>query len=185
MKLIIGLGNPGRKYEDTRHNIGFEVVEELSGRWGVTGYREKHQSLFAEAQHASEKVLLLMPQTFMNLSGVAVRAASDFYKLPPTDLLVICDDFNLNTGSLRLKPSGSAGGQNGLANIIQQLGTQDFSRLRVGIGPVPPRWDAAGFVLGKYDRDERGQMDSTVVAAAKAVECWITDGVDAAMNQFN
>jgi len=185
MKLIIGLGNPGKKYDDTRHNIGFEVIGELARRWHADGFREKHQALIAETQHADEKVLLLMPQTFMNLSGVSVRLATDFYKLSACDVLVVCDDFNLTSGKLRVRPSGSAGGQNGLANIIQQLGTQDFARLRVGIGPVPERWDAAGFVLGKYGREEREQMDRTAENAAKAVECWVSEGVDATMNQFN
>lgn len=185
MKLIVGLGNPGKKYDDTRHNIGFEVIGELARRWHADSFREKHQSLVAEASYADEKVLLLMPQTFMNLSGVSVRLVADFYKLSASDVLVVCDDFNLNSGKLRVRPKGSAGGQNGLANIIQQLGTQEFARLRVGIGPVPERWDAAGFVLGKYNREEREQMDRTATEAAKAAECWISEGVVATMNQFN
>ncbi|MGI9455584.1 MAG: aminoacyl-tRNA hydrolase [Aeoliella sp.] len=185
MKLIVGLGNPGKKYEQTRHNVGFEVLAEVARLWQADAYREKHHGLLAAAEYAEEKVLLLCPQTFMNLSGVSVRSAVDFYKLPIVDLLVVCDDFNLVLGKLRTRTEGSAGGQNGLANIIQQLGTQDFARLRVGIGPVPERWDAADFVLGKWSRVERKEINEMVLRAAKAIECWVAEGAGSTMNQFN
>ncbi|WP_425400687.1 aminoacyl-tRNA hydrolase [Aeoliella sp.] len=185
MKMIVGLGNPGKKYDDTRHNVGFELIGELAKRWQVDGFRDKHQAQMAEAVLAGEKALLLAPQTFMNLSGVSVRLAADFYKLPLTDLLVVCDDFNLPLGSLRMRTKGSAGGQNGLDNIIQQLGTQEIARLRIGIGPVPERWSTVDFVLGKFSRDEQELADQTIRRAADAVECWMAEGPTAAMNQFN
>jgi PTH1 family peptidyl-tRNA hydrolase len=185
MKMIVGLGNPGSKYENTRHNIGFEVIGELARRWQADRFREKHQALLTEASYAGEKVLLVAPQTYMNLSGVSVRLVSDFYKLPPADLLVVCDDFNLPLGTLRTRVRGSAGGQNGLDNIIQQLGSQDFARLRIGIGPVPERWNPADFVLGKFPKDEIELADASARRAADAVECWIADGVTETMNQYN
>lgn len=185
MKMIVGLGNPGKKYDETRHNVGFELIGELAKRGQADGFRDKHQAQMAEIALAGEKALLVAPQTFMNLSGVSVRLVTDFYKLPLTDLLVVCDDFNLPLGSLRMRTKGSAGGQNGLDNIIQQLGTQDFARLRIGIGPVPERWSTVDFVLGKFSRDERELADKTIRRAADAVECWAKEGPTAAMNQFN
>ncbi|QDU57768.1 aminoacyl-tRNA hydrolase [Aeoliella mucimassa] len=185
MKLVVGLGNPGKKYDDTRHNVGFDLIGELAKRWFADPVREKHQSLIAEANYSGEKVLLVAPQTFMNLSGVAVRLVMDFYKLTADDLLVACDDFNIPLGTLRLKPKGSAGGQNGLNNIIQQVGTQEVPRLRIGIGPVPERWSTVDFVLGKFSRDEQQLADQSVRRAADAVECWLTDGIGSAMNRFN
>lgn len=185
MKMIVGLGNPGKKYEETRHNVGFELIGELAKRWQADGYREKHQAHIAEAVHAGEKVLLVAPQTFMNLSGVSVRMASDFYKLAVDDLLVVCDDFQLPLGSIRMRAKGSAGGQNGLDNILQQMGTQEVPRLRIGIGPVPDRWSTVDFVLGKFNRDERQLADETICKAADAAECWVADGTTAAMNKYN
>ncbi len=185
MKMIVGLGNPGKKYDNTRHNVGFEVIGELARRWQADSFREKHQALMTESSLAGAKTLLLSPQTYMNLSGVSVRLASDFYKLEPSDLLVICDDFNLPLGTLRTRARGSAGGQNGLDNIIQQLGTQEVARLRFGIGPVPERWSPVDFVLGKFGKDERDLVDQMVRRAADAAECWIANGTTETMNQYN
>jgi peptidyl-tRNA hydrolase, PTH1 family len=185
MKMIVGLGNPGKKYDNTRHNVGFEVVGELARRWRTDSFREKYQALLTEAVRGGEKVLLLAPQTYMNLSGVAVRLASDFYKAAASDLLVVCDDFNLPLGTLRMRARGSAGGQNGLDNIIQQLGTQDFARLRFGIGPVPERWSTVDYVLGKFPKDEHELVGQTLHRAADAVECWIANGATETMNQYN
>lgn len=185
MKMVVGLGNPGGKYDNTRHNVGFEVVGELVRRWSADGLREKHQSLVAEANRDGEKVLLVAPQTFMNLSGVAVRLVCDFYKLSTDDLLIVCDDFHLPLGTLRTRAKGSAGGQNGLDNIIRHLGTQEFARLRIGIGPVPEHQGAAAFVLGKFARSERDEVDQVVSRSADAVECWIAHGTTETMNRFN
>lgn len=185
MRMIVGLGNPGKKYESTRHNVGFEVVHLAARQWQAEDFRDKHQGLVAAAQVAGEKILLLCPLTYMNLSGVSVRAAVDFYKLPLADLLVVCDDYNLPVGTLRARPHGSAGGQNGLDNIIQHLGTQEFARLRVGIGPVPEKWNSIDFVLGRFNRTEREAMDRVVERAVQALECWIAEGIGPMMNQFN
>ena len=185
MKLIIGLGNPGKKYEATRHNVGFDVLRELAGRWQAEPPRAKFESLVSECQVKQAKTLLVWPQTYMNRSGVAARLASTFFKAPLADLLVICDDFNLPLGKLRFRPQGSAGGQNGLDDILTQLASQEVSRLRLGVGPVPENWDAAGFVLGKFAKNERDLADAMTRDAADAVECWVEQGATQTMNQFN
>jgi PTH1 family peptidyl-tRNA hydrolase len=185
MKLIVGLGNIGRKYENTRHNVGFNVLELLAKRNGAAPSREKFEGRTQDATIGSERVLLLWPHTLMNLSGRSVQAAMKFYQLPLDDLLVVSDDFNLPLGKLRLRSQGSAGGQNGLDDIINRLGSNEFSRLRVGIGTVPDNWDAADFVLGKFGPSDRAMIDETIGRAAEAVECWVKEGIAAAMNQYN
>jgi PTH1 family peptidyl-tRNA hydrolase len=185
MKLVVGLGNPGRKYEQTRHNIGFDSVRALAARHGAPPARARFEGLVQECSIAGEQTLLLMPQTYMNLSGRCVRLAVDFYKLPADALLMVCDDFNLNLGVLRLRASGSDGGQKGLADTIRQLGTDDIARLRLGIGPVPERWQAEDFVLGKFDPGEREQVDRQIRRSTEAVETWIAHGIQRAMNEYN
>lgn len=185
MKLIVGLGNPGSKYEGTRHNLGFEVLEELRNRHGQPRPQRKFESELAEILVGSERCLLQAPLTYMNLSGQAVQPAAKFFKLAPEDVLVICDDLNLAPGQLRLRAAGSAGGQKGLGDIILRLGTDAVPRLRVGIGrPIPPQ-DAVSYVLGRIAGGERRVMDEAVLRAADAVECWATDGLETAMNRFN
>ena len=185
MRLVVGLGNPGRKYYQTRHNIGFEVLAELAQRVAATPPRSRFDGETCEATVGQEKLLLLTPHTFMNLSGRSVRQAVDFYKLPSENLLVVCDDFHLPAGELRMRARGSDGGQKGLADISRQLGTTDVPRLRIGIGPVPDRWDAADFVLSKFERKEREIIELQIPRAAQAIEAWVTAGIDAAMNQYN
>jgi PTH1 family peptidyl-tRNA hydrolase len=186
MKLVIGLGNPGRKYEGTRHNIGFVVVNELSRRYaGDASKRTNFQADTIEASIAGEKVLLAKPQTYMNLSGATALAARDFYKLENSDLLVVCDDFALPLGKLRIRPQGSAGGQKGLADIIRRLGADMVPRLRIGVGPLPAGWDGADYVLGKFSKEEQKEIDVAVVRAADAVADWVTDGIAVAMNKHN
>jgi PTH1 family peptidyl-tRNA hydrolase len=185
MKLIVGLGNLGRKYDQTRHNVGFEVLDRLAERFGDGQAKEKFDGRLMEARAAGERVLLLWPHTFMNLSGQAVRPAMEFYKLELTDLLVVCDDFNLPLGKLRFRREGSAGGQNGLADIIRRLGSEEFARLRIGIGPVPENWNAADFVLGKFTAAEKDTVSEIIVRAADGAECWAANGVEASMNRFN
>src|SRR5688572_30356880 len=150
MKLIVGLGNPGDKYKETRHNVGFEVTSRLAARFGASPPRARFQGETVEANIAGQKVLLLTPLTYMNLSGASVLAARDFYKIELQDILIVCDDFNLPLGKLRLRARGSAGGQNGLADILRRLGTEDLPRLRIGIGSPPPGRDPAGYVLGRF-----------------------------------
>ena len=185
MKVVVGLGNPGPRYESTRHNVGFRVLAELARRWSAERPKRKFDAEIAEAQFAGEKVLLVAPQTYMNLSGRAVQPLLAFYSLEPADLLVLCDDMNLETGRLRLRGSGSAGGQKGLADIIQRLGTEQFSRLRIGIGRPPGQMDATDYVLGKFRSDEQEPIEHAIVTAGDAVEVWIKDGLAAAMNRFN
>ncbi len=185
MKLIVGLGNLGRKYDQTRHNVGFEVLNRLAARFGDGSTKDKFDGRLMEASIAGERVLLLWPHTFMNCSGDCVGPAFEFYKLELADLLVVCDDFNLPLGKLRFRRDGSAGGQNGLADIVRRLGTEEFSRLRLGIGPVPENWDAADFVLGRFTAAQRKEVDETIARAADGAECWVSEGIEASMNRFN
>ncbi|MCS6866009.1 MAG: aminoacyl-tRNA hydrolase [Gemmataceae bacterium] len=183
MKVIVGLGNPGAQYAGTRHNVGFEVIDYLAAAPTCSPFREKFQAVIAETQEGGETVLLVKPLTFMNLSGRAVRAILDFYKVPIENLLVVCDDLNLPLGKLRLRAQGSHGGQNGLRNIQDQLGTTAYARLRIGIGP--PSWDAVDHVLSKFRPSERPVIDQAIATAAQAVLVFIRQGITAAMNQFN
>lgn len=185
MKLIVGLGNLGRKYDQTRHNVGFEVLDRLAGRFGDGAAKDKFDGRLMESRIGDERVLLLWPHTFMNRSGQSVGPAVEFYKLELADLLVVCDDFNLPLGKLRFRREGSAGGQNGLADIIRRLGTEEFSRLRVGIGPVPENWDAADFVLGRFAATEKDTINEIVDRAADGAQCWVAEGIAACMNRFN
>lgn len=184
MKIVVGLGNPGSKYAGTRHNVGFEVVDYLARGPGVGAFRTAFQADVAEFTEAGEKVLLLKPQTFMNLSGRAVRAAIDFYKLTPADVLVVCDDYNLPLGKLRVRAKGSAGGQNGLRNIQEQLGTDEYPRLRMGVGQ-PVQGEAVDFVLSRFKLGERATIDEAVANAAAAILTWVRKGLPACMNQAN
>lgn len=185
MKLIVGLGNPGKKYDQTRHNIGFEVIQALAQRHATAPGRLKFEGQIQEGLIGTEKILLLLPHTFMNLSGRCVRQVVDFYKIPEADLLLVCDDFHLPLGHLRLRSSGSDGGQKGLADTIRQLGTDQFARLRMGIGPVPEQWDAADFVLGKFGTHERKSVDEQIRRACEAVVTWVEEGGSATMSKFN
>lgn len=185
MKLIVGLGNPGKKYEQTRHNIGFEVIDALANRHALPTARSKFEALVQECVIGSERTLLIKPQTFMNLSGRSVQLARDFYKVEASDLLLVCDDFNLDLGTIRLRAGGSDGGQKGLADTIRQIGTNEFPRLRFGIGPVPERWHAPDFVLGKFAASEKETAERCRKLSCDAIEAWITAGIQDAMNKYN
>ena len=186
MKVVVGLGNPGPRYAQTRHNVGFLVVDELARRWNVPAdsYERRWETLTGEAQVGAERVLLLKPQTYVNLSGRSVRAIQQFYKLALTDLLVICDDLDLPVGRIRLRASGSGGGQKGLENILLRLASNDVPRLRIGIGKVHSSVTTE-HVLSRFAPDERQPIEAALAAAADAVECWLGRGIDAAMNEFN
>jgi PTH1 family peptidyl-tRNA hydrolase len=184
MKVIVGLGNPGPKYAGTRHNVGFEVIDYLAAAPGCSMFREKFEAFVAELKEGEESVLLVKPLTFMNLSGRAMRAVIDFYKLPPAELLVVCDDFNLPLGKLRVRPKGSHGGQNGLRNIQEQLGTDEYTRLRIGVGQPEPG-DAVDHVLSKFRPGERKAVEDAIATAAQAALVWVRQGTAAAMNRFN
>lgn len=185
MKLVVGLGNPGQKYEGTRHNVGFDLIDRLVQETGASAPRSKFDGEVWECLLEGEKSLLLKPLTFMNKSGGSVRKAIDFYQIPEAELLVVCDDFNIPLGQLRMRTGGSDGGQNGLADVIRTMGTQEVARLRIGIGPVPERWNPADFVLGKFSADERSEAALQVARAADAVRMWATQGTLPAMNRFN
>lgn len=185
MKLVVGLGNPGPKYAGTRHNIGFDVLDYLAAAPGVGRWRSRFEGLVTEAVEGTEQVLLMKPETFMNLSGRAVRAAVDFYKLAPADLLVVCDDIALPLGKLRARARGSDGGQKGLRNIREQLGTDEYPRLRIGVGSPGEHWDAADYVLSRFKPGERAAVDEAVAQAAQAVLLWVRQGIDGCMNRVN
>lgn len=185
MKIVVGLGNPGRKYRRTRHNVGFEVVAELARRHGAGRPKLKFDAELAEAFVGGRKMLLAAPQSYMNLSGQSVRRIVDFYGTPLHDVLVICDDLNLDVGRIRLRPSGSAGGQKGIRNIIERLGAQDFPRLRIGIGRPPGRMDPADYVLSRFRPDERETIEEVLQRAADGVELWLERGIQTAMNRVN
>ncbi|MCO8124419.1 aminoacyl-tRNA hydrolase [Stieleria sp. TO1_6] len=185
MKLIVGLGNPGRKYEQTRHNVGFIVAEKVAVLSAAGSIKVKFEGELAETSIAGEKVSILCPHTFMNASGQSVRKALDFYKLELSDLLVVCDDLNLASGRLRIRPSGSAGGQNGIKDIIRHLGSESFPRLRVGIDRPPTGWSVTDYVLGKFSKTEQETFEAATTRAAHAAICWVGQGMGSAMNQFN
>ena len=183
-KLVVGLGNPGSKYDGTRHNVGFQVIDRLAAGGSGTRFGRKFDGLLAEIEVDFRRVLLLKPETFMNLSGRSVVPAVRFYQLEPTDLLVVCDDLNLPLGKLRFRRGGSDGGQKGLRDISALLGTDDYPRLRIGIGERGPV-DAADYVLGRFRPPERPVIDDAMISATQAIAVWVTQGADAAMNRFN
>jgi PTH1 family peptidyl-tRNA hydrolase len=185
VKLIVGLGNPGRSYQGTRHNVGFQVLEILAARGGNPTRRQRFQGETAQASIRGCPVLLLWPLTWMNLSGSSVLAARDFYKIDHADILVLCDDFQLPIGTIRLRASGSGGGQNGLIDVLARLDSTAIPRLRIGIGPVAAGWKTADFVLGKFAAHERADVDAMLDRAADAAEDWAVIGIEAAMNRFN
>lgn len=195
MKLIVGLGNPGKKYEGTRHNVGFEVISELAKRGGLGDFwksaKSKYNALCGEivapgfGGGADEQCLLVAPLTYMNLSGQSVRQFANFYKFEAADILVICDDMNIDCGRLRMRSSGSAGGQKGLKNIIDQLGTEEIPRLRVGVGRPPEGVDVVDHVLTRFRVSERSKVDDAVSDAALGAEYWAVRPIDAVMNVVN
>jgi peptidyl-tRNA hydrolase, PTH1 family len=184
VKLIVGLGNPGREYEHTRHNVGFQVAEELAHRYRVTlKTHVKWKARAAKIAELDDGVLLAEPMTFMNLSGWAVREIAAFHKLAPSDVLVVVDDADLPLGRLRIRAGGSAGGHNGLKSVIQELGTPEFPRLRVGVGRQPG--ELKSHVLGRFSEEERAQIDAAVKRAADAAELFAKENILAAMNRYN
>ena len=186
MKAVVGLGNPGPQYQGTRHNVGFIVVDELARRWNtaVDRYERRYEALLGDAQIGDQRVLLLKPQTYMNLSGRSVLALLQFYKLAPADLMILCDDLDLPVGTIRLRAGGSGGGQKGLENVLLRLASNDVPRLRIGIGKVH-RSVTTDYVLGRFAPDEREPIETAITRAADAVECWLKNDIATAMNRFN
>ena len=185
MKLVVGLGNPGRKYQATRHNVGYDVVAAVAKQHAAGPVRGKFQGEVTDIATPAGRVVLLCPTTYMNRSGQSVRAAFDFYKLELADLLVVCDDFHLDLARLRFRAKGSAGGQKGLADIIQKLGSEQFSRLRMGIGQPPEGWNVPDYVLGRFQDEDREMMDAAIQRAVNGVLDWVASDVEHCMNQYN
>ncbi|RKY25646.1 MAG: aminoacyl-tRNA hydrolase [Planctomycetota bacterium] len=183
MKIVLGIGNPGREYQGTRHNVGYMVIDVLARRSGVSGGKSRFRAITAEVRIAQEKVILVKPVTYVNLSGLAAAAALSYYDLDLEDFLVICDDMNLVPGKIRLRRGGASGGHNGLKSIAEAVHTDEFPRLRIGIGPPPG--NGANHVLSRFRGDEADLMDRAVQTAADAVETWAAEGMEAAMNKFN
>ena len=185
MRLVFGLGNPGSKYSGTRHNVGFDVVKCLADRFQATSPKTKFQAEYVEVVIGSEKVLLISPLTYMNRSGESVIQFVQFFKPQPEQIVVISDDLNLEPGRIRWKPSGSAGGQNGLKDIIQRLGHQDFPRLRIGIGRPRGRKDVTSWVLGRFLQDELSDVKASIDRAADSVQMWCSEPFSQVMSKFN
>jgi PTH1 family peptidyl-tRNA hydrolase len=183
MKIVVGLGNPGKRYDGTRHNVGFAVIDSLASGVRAGRFQSRFQAQVCELVEDVGKILLVKPETFMNLSGRCVREIVDFYQLSLTDLLVVCDDLNLPLGKLRVRSKGTHGGHNGLRDIQAHLGTTDYARLRLGVDA--PRDDAVDHVLGRFSPGERAVMEDAVSLAAQAVLVWASRGVEACMNQYN
>ena len=184
--LVAGLGNPGKKYEGTRHNAGFDALDFIARRWNAPTPRVKFEGLSAQAAVNGHKVVLLKPQTFMNLSGRSIAAAAAFYKIDPARVIVLCDDVTQSPGKVRIRPSGSAGGHNGLKDIIARLGSQDFARVRLGVGEKPsPDYDLADWVLGRLSGADRKAFESRLEDVAQAVELILDGKLPEAQNRFN
>lgn len=186
MFLIVGLGNPGKQYEGTRHNVGFDAIDALVDEYRIPSGGTQHKALIGKGVINGQKVLLAKPLTFMNLSGEAVRALVDYYKIDPEEeLLVLYDDISLVPGQIRIRKKGSAGGHNGIKSIIAHLGTQNFSRVKIGVGEKPAGWDLADHVLGRFSQEDRGFVDDAIERSIKAVSMIVTGDIDGAMNEYN
>lgn len=185
MYIIVGLGNPTREYEGTRHNIGFDVITRIADDNNIAMDFKKHKAICGKGYIEGQKVILAQPQTYMNLSGESVRELVDFYKVNEEELIIIYDDISLDVGQLRIRGKGSAGGHNGIKSIINHLGTQEFPRIKVGVGDKPKGWDLADYVLGHFSKEEEEDVRESIKRASEAVNCMITHGINEAMNQYN
>lgn len=184
MKLIAGLGNPGGQYAETRHNVGFLLLDTWAEELKLD-FRPKFQGLISETQRFGEKVFLLKPQTFMNLSGHSIREIAQFYKIPSQDILVVHDDMDLPLGRIRLRQSGSAGGHNGIKSTIAEIGTEEFWRLRIGIGRPPAGWNPADYVLGSFNKEELSTLEEVLDRGQKVMDLWVQGESNKAMNTYN
>lgn len=185
MKLIVGLGNPTAQYEGTRHNVGFKVIDEIAEQYNISVDIAKHKGLYGKGKIEGQSVILLKPMTFMNLSGESVVAVANYFKIPPEDIIVIYDDINLDVGRLRIREKGSAGGHNGIKNIIACLGTDAFPRIRVGVGMKPAKMDLAAYVLSRFSEKEQEQMVLGYEKACKAAGLMVLGETAKAMNDYN
>ncbi|MDD6231404.1 aminoacyl-tRNA hydrolase [Frisingicoccus sp.] len=185
MYLIAGLGNPSKTYEGTRHNVGFAMIDAIADAFQIDVTTKKHKAIVGRGVIEGMKVILAKPQTYMNLSGESIREIADFYKIDPENMIIIYDDISLDVGRLRIRKKGSAGGHNGIKNIIAHLGTDVFPRIKVGIGEKPQGWDLADYVLSKYSKEEQQALREASDDVIGAVKLMVMDNIDAAMNQYN
>lgn len=185
MKIVVGLGNPGMEYSETRHNAGFMVIDELARQWKLDNWRSKHQALVAEYRGSQGQVLLVKPQTYMNLSGTAVGELVRWYKVAAEDVIVAYDDMDLPAGKLRLRVKGGSGGHRGMESLLVHLGQDSFIRVRIGIGRPPTGWEVVNYVLARFSDDEAPLVDQAIKKAAEAIESMIVDGANKAMNKYN
>lgn len=185
MKLIVGLGNPEARYDGTRHNVGFDVIDLMADKFGIGLDTVKHKGIYGKGKIEGQTVILLKPMTYMNLSGESVSQVAAYYKIAPEDIIVVYDDINLDVGRLRVRGKGSAGGHNGIKNIIAHLHTEDFPRVRVGIGKKPPKMDLADYVLSHFSDEEVKSMQEGYERASEAVALMVNDDLERAMNDYN
>ncbi len=185
MKIIAGLGNPDREYAGTRHNIGFDAITAISDKTGISVTEKKFKALIGKGTICGQKVILMKPQTYMNLSGEAIIEAVNFFKLEPKDVCIVYDDVNLEPGFIRVRERGSAGGHNGIKNIISHLGSENFPRIRIGVGEKPKEWDLKDYVLGHFSREDEEKIRAALEDAVTAAELFVIDDIAKAMNTFN
>lgn len=185
MYLIAGLGNPSKTYEGTRHNVGFTMIDVIGNKFDIDVTTKKHKALVGRGVIDGMRVILAKPQTYMNLSGESIREIVDFYKIEPENIIIIYDDISLDVGQLRIRKKGSAGGHNGVKNIIAHLGTQEFPRIKVGIGNKPEGWDLADYVLSRYSKSEQEALEEAADGVVGALKLMLADDIDGAMNRYN
>lgn len=183
--VIVGLGNPGNKFDNTKHNVGFDAIELLAHRQDIKVTKIKFKALVGEGEIAGQRVLLVKPQTYMNLSGESVREIVDWYKVPMSNVIIVYDDIDLPLGKIRVRPKGSSGTHNGMKSIIYQLQSDEFPRIRIGIGKPPANWDLADYVLSRFSEEERKLVNEGIIRAADAAEAIVKSGVERAMNLYN
>jgi PTH1 family peptidyl-tRNA hydrolase len=183
--FVVGLGNPGKKYDYTRHNVGFEVIDKLAAELDIIKTHINHKAIIGETKYKNNKVYLIKPQTYMNLSGESVRSVVEWFKVQPQNLILVYDDIDLDVGKLRIRKKGSAGSHNGMKSVIYQLQFDDFPRVRIGIGKNPPEWSLKNYVLSKFSKDEMVKMEEIIEDSKNAILCMMNDDIDTSMNKFN
>ncbi|MCX7842310.1 MAG: aminoacyl-tRNA hydrolase [Clostridia bacterium] len=183
--IIAGLGNPGSRYDNTRHNVGFDTIDLLAGKYNIKVSKLKHKALYGEGSIQGRRIILAKPQTFMNLSGESIRDMREWYKIPLGNIIIVYDDIDLQPGKIRVRAKGSSGTHNGMRSILYQLQSEDFPRVRIGIGKAPDGWELADYVLSKFNTEDRKVIDQSIIQAAEAAATIVTSGIEAAMNKFN
>lgn len=183
--LVVGLGNPGDKYENTRHNCGFMMLDSLCEKYNCSIDKRKFRGFTGECNIGDNRILLLKPDTFMNNSGISVKQATDFYKIKPEQVIIVFDDISLSAGKLRIRRKGGDGGHNGIKSIVSELNSEDFPRIKIGVGSKPDGWDLADWVLSSFEKDEKQSMKESFAKAVSALECMVNESIDSAMNKYS